>query len=146
MSTMDSKAIERRLYAEWNKGKEAGIVIMDRFYAPDFVFHIATGQDIRGIEAEKRHMSDFYEAFPDAHFTIQDMVAEGDKLAVRYTFTGTHKGEGMGIPPTNKKVTIHGITISHRNAEGKIVEKWERYNTLEAMQQLGLIPTTRKEK
>jgi steroid delta-isomerase-like uncharacterized protein len=146
MSVMNSKAIERRLFAEWNKGKEAGIAIIDEFYAPDFVFHIASGQDIRRLKEEKKHMSNFYEAFPDIHFTIEDMVAEGDKLAVRYTFTGTHKGKGMGIPPTNKKVKIHGITISHRNAEGKIVEEWEKYDTLAAMQQLGLVPKLGKGK
>jgi steroid delta-isomerase-like uncharacterized protein len=143
-SAIDPKAIERRLYAEWNKGKAAAIVIMDEFYSSDFVFHIATGQDIHGLKDEKKHMSDFYDAFPDAHFTIDDMVAEGNKLAVRYTFTGTHKGGNMGIPPTNKKVTIHGISISQRNADGKIVEEWERYDTLDAMQQLGVLPKPKR--
>ena len=73
------------------------------------------------------------------------MVAEGDKVAYRWTLTGTHKGEFEGIPPTNKKVTVWAISIS-RIAGGKIVEDWSRVDTLGLMQQLGVVPTPKKEK
>jgi predicted ester cyclase len=90
-------------------------------------------------------MSKMYDVFPDIHFTIDDMVVEGNKAVVRYTNTGTHKGEFMGIPPTNKKVTMWAIGID-RIAGGKFVESWGRYDTLGFMQQLGLVPTPGKGK
>jgi hypothetical protein len=79
------------------------------------------------------------------HVTIDDMVAEGDKVATRVTMTGTHKGEIMGIPPTNKKVTVSGIVID-RFAGGKIVEDNGIFDMLGLMRQLGLVPTPKKEK
>jgi len=95
----------------------------------------------------KQKESEAFDAFPDMHVTIDDMVAEGDKVAMRVTMTGTHKGEFMGIPPTNKKVTISLIAID-RFAGGKIVEDHGEYNALDLMRQLGLkeIPTPKKEK
>ena len=95
----------------------------------------------------KQRESEWYDAFPDMHVTIDDMVAEGDKVAARVTITGTHKGKFMGIPPTNKKVTFSLIVIS-RYTGGKIVEDHGEYNALDLMRQLGLkeIPTPKKEK
>jgi steroid delta-isomerase-like uncharacterized protein len=145
MSAKEIKALERRLYEECNKGKEAALAVIDELYATDIVYHSSTGRDIRGIKDYKQHISEFYSAFPDLHFTIDDMVAEGDKVAVRFTGTGTNKGAFMGIPPTNKKITVWEIEID-RFAGGKFVEGWSRYDTLGLMQQLGLIPTPKKEK
>jgi len=116
------------------------MAIMDELYATDIVFHGATGEDIHGLKDYKQFFSNLFDAFPDLHFTFDDMVVEGDKVACRWTFTGTHKGEFRGIPPTNKKVTIWAITIS-RIVGGKAVEEWERFDTLGWMQQLGLVPT-----
>jgi predicted ester cyclase len=93
----------------------------------------------------KRMESEWYDAFPDMHVTIDDMVAEGDKVAARVTMTGTHKGEIMGIPPTNKKVTVSLIVID-RFAGGKIVEDNGQFDALGLMRQLGLDPTPKKEK
>jgi steroid delta-isomerase-like uncharacterized protein len=104
------------------------------------------GQDIRSLDQLVKHVGNYSDTFPDAHFTIDDIVVEGKKVAVRYTFTGTHKGEGLGIPSTNKKVTIRGIKTSHRNTSGKIVEEWEEFDTLGVMRQLGLEPTLRGRK
>jgi len=140
MSAKEIKALERRLYEECNKGKAAAMAVIDELYATDLVYHSSTGRDIRGVKDYKQHVSDMYSAFPDFHFTIDDMVVEGDKVAVRLTATGTHKGEFRGIPPTNKKVTMWEIQID-RVAGGKFVEGWSRYDTLGLMQQLGLIPT-----
>jgi len=143
MSAKEIKALERRLYEEYNKGKAAVLTVIDELYATDTVQHSSTGQDIRGIKDYKQHVSEFSSAFPDLHFTIDDMVAEGDKVAVRLTATGTNKGVFKGIPPTNKKVTVSMIQID-RVAGGKFVEGWSRYDTLGLMQQLGLIPTPGK--
>ena len=143
MSTKEIKALERRLYEECNKGKAAALAVVDELCAIDIVYHSSSGRDIRGIKGYKQHVSEFYGAFPDLHFTIDDMVVEGDKVAVRLTATGTHKGEFRGIAPTNKKVTVWEIQID-RVAGGKFVEGWSRYDTLGLMQQLGLIPTPGK--
>jgi len=143
MSAKEIKALERRLYEECNKGKAAALAVIDELYAIDIVYHSSSGRDIRGIKDYKQHVSEFYSAFPDLRFTIEDMVAEGDKVAVRLTGTGTNKGEFRGIPPTNKKVTLWEIQID-RVAGGKFVEGWSRYDTLGLMQQLGLIPTPGK--
>jgi hypothetical protein len=76
---------------------------------------------------------------------VDDLIVEGDKAVIRYTITGTHKGEFMGVPPTNKKVTLWVIVIE-RFAGGKIVETWERFDSLGLMQQLGVIPKPDKGK
>jgi hypothetical protein len=81
-----------------NKGKAAAIAAIDKFYATDVVVHSGVGVDICGLKDFKQYHSGSYDAFPDVHFTIDDMVVEGDKAAMRYTMTGTHKGEFMGIP------------------------------------------------
>lgn len=143
MSAKEIKALERRLYEEYNKGKAAVLAVIDELYATDTVQHSSTGEDIRGIKNYKQHVSEFSGAFPDLHFTIDDMVAEGDKVAVRLTTTGTNKGAFKGIPPTNKKVTVSMIQID-RIAEGKFIEGWSRYDTFGLMKQLGLIPTPGK--
>jgi len=145
MSVKEIKALERRWFEEWNKGKAAAMAVADELCATDYVVHSGTGENIRGLKDFKQSYSELYSAFPDIHFTIEDMVAEGDKAAVRWTMTGTHKGEFSGIPPTNKKVTIWATTID-RVAGGKFVETWERYDTLGLMQQLGAVPTSRKGK
>ncbi len=80
----------------------------------------------------------FRSAFPDLHFTVEDMIAEGDKVASRYTARGTHRGELMGLPPTGRGVTEVGIMIS-RLAEGKLVEDWHSPDNLGLIQQLGVV-------
>jgi steroid delta-isomerase-like uncharacterized protein len=137
------KALERRLYEEYNKGKTAVLSVIDELYATDTIQHSSSGQDIRGIENYKQHISEFSSAFPDLHFTIDDIVAEGDKVALRVTATGTNKGAFRGIPPTNKKVTVEMIQVDRIDG-GKFVEGWSRYDTLGLMQQLGLIPMPKK--
>ena len=82
----------------------------------------------------------FATAFPDHHSTIEDQVAEGNLVATRSTFRGTHQGELMGMPPTGKQVTFSSINID-RIENGKIVEKWEQSDLLGMMQQLGMIPS-----
>jgi predicted ester cyclase len=135
MSAEENKRLMRRLFEECNKGKAAAMAAIDRSYACSDL------KDFKQMESE------WYDAFPDTHYTIDDMVAEGDKVAARVTVTGTHKGEFMGIPPTNKKVKISLIFID-RFAGGKIVEDNGEYSALDLMRQLGLsrIPTPKKEK
>lgn len=144
MVVEEIKALMRRLFEEYNKGKAAAMAATDELYAADFVYHGVGGEEIRGLKSIKQSESEGFIAFPDYHFTIEDMVVEGDKVATRVTLTGTHTGEFMGVPPTNKKVTVWAMTIS-RISGGKIVESWEMMDTLGLMQQLGAIPTSKAE-
>ncbi len=145
MSAEELKALERRFVEELNKGKEAAMVIIEETCATDIVDHSGTGEVTHGLTDFKKSMSELYSGFPDVHFTIDDIVVQGDKVAVRFTLSGTHTGEFGGIPPTNKKVTVWGIWID-RIAGGKFAESWTRYDTLAFMQQLGAVPTPGKEK
>ncbi len=115
---------------------------MDKICANDVVFHGWFGTDY-DLTDHKRHGNEFFRVFPDLHWTIDDMIFQGDKIAVRYTMTGTHKGEFRGSPPTNRKVTVWGADI-HRFVGGKLVECWSRIDTIGFMQQLGLVPTSKK--
>jgi len=143
MSAEEIKALERRWFEESNKGKAAAMAVIDELHVIDYVFHGGTGEEIRGLKDYKQYMSGYYRVFPDLHVTIDDMVVEGDKVAIRWTMSGTHKGEIEGVPPTGKKMTILGISIE-RIVGGKFVETWETYDTLGFMQQLGLVPTPGK--
>jgi steroid delta-isomerase-like uncharacterized protein len=80
-------------------------------------------------------------AFPDVQLSIEDQVAEGDKVVTRWIGRGTHQGELMGVAPTGNQVRVDGMTIS-RIEDGKIIEEWEIYDALGMMQQLGAIPST----
>ena len=145
MSVEEIKGLGRRVFEEMSKGKEAAMAVIDECYAPKVVVYGASGLVFHGLKDFKQYISEFYNAFPDFHFTIDDMVVEGDKVAIRETITGTHKGAFMGIPPTNKKVTMWALEIN-RVSGGKIVEARGRFDTLGLMQQLGVVPTPGKQK
>jgi predicted ester cyclase len=127
----------RRWFKECNKGKTAFMAVFDELHAADIVAHGGTGEEVRGLKNFKEYCLEWLNAFPDLHFTIYDMVVEGDKVAVRSSWTGTFRRELKGIPPTNKKVTSWEIEID-RIANEKIVEIWTRYDTSSVMQQVGL--------
>jgi steroid delta-isomerase-like uncharacterized protein len=145
MSVKEIKALVHRLTEGYNKGKESFLAVLDGGYANDVVVHSSMGQDVRGLKNYKQLVSEEFTTFSDLHITIDDVIVEGNKVAARWTVTGTHKGEREGIPPTDKKVTMWAITI-YRVVGGKVVEEWSRYDTLGMMQQLGAIPTPGKGK
>jgi len=138
MSTEQNKALVRRLMEEvFDRGN---ISLIDELFAPDFVEHEELPPGIpAGSEGVKQMSTMFRSAFPDFKATIDDMIAEGDKVVVRGTWSGTHKGEFMGIPPTGKRVSFGVIDIV-RIAGGKFVEHWGQMDNMGLMQQLGLIP------
>ena len=92
-----------------------------------------------GLEGFKQLVQMYRSAFPDAQVTIEDEIAEGDKVVTRWTGRGTHQGEFMGIQPTGKQATVTGISID-RISGGKIVESWTSSDTLGLLQQLGAVP------
>ena len=133
-----NKTVGRRLFEQvWNKGD---LAVLDELYAADFVSHSAQPGLPPGIEGEKQFVRMYLGAFPDTHMVIEDQVAEGDKVVTRWTATGTHKGELMGIPPTGKQVKVSGITID-RLRGGKIVEEWASFDQLGMLQQIGAVPS-----
>ena len=138
MSTEANKTSVRRFYDEvFNKKNRAAI---DEFIDPNQVDHAAPPGTPGGLAGAKQTIGMYLTAFPDLHFTVEDMIAEGDKLVARLTVRGTQQGAFMGIPPTGKHVTVTAIDIS-RMAGGKSVEHWIEMDTLGMMQQLGVIPT-----
>ena len=136
MSAEENKALFRRLVDEFiNTGNEA---VADEVMTPDFVEHEELGGPPTR-EGVKQFFAMFRAAFPDLRVTIEDMIAEGDKVVARLTMRGTHQGEFLGIPPTGKQVTMGVIDIV-RVADGKAVEHWGISDQLGLMQQLGAIP------
>ncbi len=138
MSVTDNKAVAMRWQKIW--GSQTDLADLDEFIAADFVSHSAPPGLAPGIEGVKQWVSIFYNAFPDLDGAVEDVVAEGDKVAVRFSGTGTHQGDLFGIPPTGKAIKTTGINI-FRIADGKIVEHWNNADDLGVMQQLGVIPS-----
>jgi steroid delta-isomerase-like uncharacterized protein len=135
----DSNYVVRRLYGDiWNKRK---LEVLNELVSPSHAFHgpNSSGSSI-GPEAYKRQVALFLTGFPDLRWTIDDTIIEKDKVVVVWNFTGTHKGEFMGVPATNKKVSIDGITI-HEIGNGKIMDSYVNWDTWGLMQQLGVVPT-----
>ena len=138
MSTEENKAIDRRLFEEgWNQGNTA---VFDEFIAADYIGH-DPGGPTHGLEGYKQFYAGVRSAFPDLHLTLEDHIAEGDRVVSRWTMTGTHLGELQdGTPPSGKRMTITGMTIT-RYASGKLEEDWANYDALGLLQQIGAIPT-----
>jgi steroid delta-isomerase-like uncharacterized protein len=135
MSTEENKAIVRRAYDALN---QKNWEVTYEAFSPDIVLHNAS-TTMQGLEAFKQFVSAFLTAFPDARFSLEDMIAEGDTVVTRQTFRGTHTGNFMGIPPTGKQVSTTGILIT-RLRNGKVVEQWSNYDDLGLLQQLGVVP------
>jgi len=136
MSTEDNKARVHRAYEGFN---QRNLAVFNELCAPDLVFHNAS-TTIHGLEASMQVLSMLLTAFPDAHFTVEDMIAEGDTVVARYTLRGSHQGNFMGIPSTGKQINVTGIEIFHF-ANGKVVEEWVNGDDLGLLHQLGVIPT-----
>jgi steroid delta-isomerase-like uncharacterized protein len=137
MGAEDNKAVVRRWVELWNTQNVSAV---NEMVTSDYVRHDPNAPEVRGPEAEKQLVTMYLTAFPDLHLTIEDLIAEGDRVVGRYTVRGTHQGELLGIPPSNTRVTIMAVEI-YRLAEGKIAEQWVIIDALGMMQQLGAIPT-----
>ena len=138
MSTEQNKALVRQFVEEViNQGN---ISMIDELLIPDFVEHEELPPGIPpGREAPKVLFTMLRSAFPDLKATIEHLIAEGDEVVLHMTWTGTHEGEFMGIPPTGKRISINVIDILGM-AEGKCVEHWGVMDSMAMMQQLGVVP------
>jgi len=144
MSAEENKALARRYWDEvWSTGN---VAIVDEIFASDDLFHSGGTTNSRDNEALKQGAMRWRTAIPDIRSTIEDIFAEGDKVVVRWTLDGTHRGnieniESAGtIPPTGKQVRIVGMDIFHFRG-GKIVARWRSWDRLGLLQQLGIVPT-----
>jgi steroid delta-isomerase-like uncharacterized protein len=138
MSAEENKAILRRYFEEaWNQGH---LAVLDELVAPTYVNHDPAVPGLPpGPAGLKPIIAGFRAAFPDLQITIDDQVAEGDKVATRYTMRGTNVGEFMGRPPTGRQISVGGMQIE-RVVDGQIVEHWRKSDDLGMMQQLGAVP------
>jgi steroid delta-isomerase-like uncharacterized protein len=139
MSTEQNKALVRQMVEEvFNRGN---VSLADEFLAPDFVEREELPPGIpRDREGVKLLTTLLRSAFPDFKATLEDIVAEGDRVVIRQTWSGTHQGEFMGVPPTGRTVSFGVIDIL-RVAGGKCQEHWGQMDTMSLMQQLGALPT-----
>lgn len=136
----NKQMVRRFLLNIYNPGK---LEIVGEVCGDEYLWHGEAGptekNEVRGLENFKEALADFKNAMPDARVTIHDIIAEGDKVVVRITETGTHIGAPFaGVPPTGKRITWTCICI-YRIANGKLVEEWFNEDSLSIMQQLGAL-------
>jgi steroid delta-isomerase-like uncharacterized protein len=138
VSTEENKATFRRYVEE--VGNEGNLDLADDVF-DRYLAHQPDGSVLeRGPEDVKRFMGEFRSAFPDFHSTIEDQIAEGDRVVTRWRMRGTHEGEFRGIAPTDSQIDVTGIGIFRFSEEGKVVESWDNFDQLGMMRQLGAIP------
>ena len=140
MSAEENKTIHRRLYEASSAGG-GNEEVVDGLVSPDFVGHAPPYPDVHDPENLKEFNARTLTILPDARYEIEDMLAEGDKVAVRWTPSGTHQGESrQGIAPTGKGVSMTGISIARFDG-GKLAEAWYVFDLMGMMQQMGALPT-----
>lgn len=140
MSAEENKALMRRFMEEVVNGKN--LAVIDELVTADFVEHEELPAEAAGgREGVKQFFGALFNAFPDLHATVDDMVAEEDRVAVRGTWRGTHQGEFMGIPPTGKTATFAVFDIV-RVRDGKVTDHWGLSDNMALMQQLGVAAPT----
>jgi steroid delta-isomerase-like uncharacterized protein len=137
MSAEQNKSIVRRWVEEgWNK---RNLALIDQLFAPNFYQHETGPEMVNSSEALKVFVSGYLSAFPDLQFTIEDLIAEGDKVVWRFKATGTNTGPFLGGPSTGKSVTVTG-TVTFRLENSRMAEAWLNLDVLGLLQQVGIIP------
>lgn len=134
MSLEENKRVVRRLFEEvYNQGS---LSVIDDLFAEHALGHDPTREEpVRGVESYRLAATSFLEAFPDLRVSLDDLVAEGDRVAARWTLVGHHEGTFMGVPPSGNLVREGGMII-YRLAEGRIAEYWGATDMLALMRQL----------
>ena len=132
----ENKAVVHRWVDAFNEGD---LDAVDELLTDSYVRHDPNSPDVRGPEEEKQFIAMYRSAFPDLHFSVEDIVAEGEKVATRVGISATHEGELLGIPPSGRRLSFTAMEL-YRLEGGKIAEQWVNVDTLGMMQQLGAIP------
>ena len=128
--------IQRNYEEIWNQGD---LTVVNEIYSNNYVGHDSHSSATRhGLEGVTQHVSMYRTAFPNLFFAVEDVIASGDKVAVRWTASGKNMGEMMGMAPTERQVTLMGISI-FRISQGEIEESWFGWDKMDMMQQLGMI-------
>ncbi len=135
MSADQLVRVKQHDFEELNKHNVAWV---DEEFAPNVVWH-QSQSDIKGTEAYKQFLKSTFATFPDIQFTLDDVIAQGDKVALRYTWTGTFQGKWGNIAPTGKKVSLH-VHVFQRFENGKLVESWSAGDNLGLYRQMGITP------
>jgi steroid delta-isomerase-like uncharacterized protein len=138
MTTKANKAVVRQ-YVDENLNR-GNVEVIDELFAADAGFHFPGNPRAMDREGLKQTSLLFHSAFPDQHTSLGDLFADGDRVAARFAFRGTHQGDFQGIPPTGRAVTMDGMGI-WQIADGKIAEHWVQFDALGLMQQIGAIPS-----
>jgi steroid delta-isomerase-like uncharacterized protein len=139
MSAEDNAEAARRILEEgFSEGR---LEVFDEVCSPDVVSHDpAESEDVRGIDAHKERCQGYRTAMPDLTVTVEDQIAAGDKVAIRWRARGTNDGELMGMPPTGRPMQITGNSIDRFDADGQLVETWDQWDNAGFMSQLGISP------
>lgn len=135
MNPEENKAAKRRYVAAFNA---RNLDAIDELFAPGYVLHVPGAPDVEGPGALKQMVAGTFESLSDVVLTVEDMVAEGDRVATRWTITALHTGNFMGVPATNRRITIRGMILD-RFVDGRMVEAWDLFDTYGVMQQLGSV-------
>ncbi|HEU5014620.1 MAG TPA: ester cyclase [Roseiflexaceae bacterium] len=136
MSTEAHKATIRRVFEEMDRGNFA---VLADLCAPGYVVHFPGMPEPMPRESIMPFWQSFYAAFPDLRHTVEDLIAENDKVACRLTIRGTHQNDFQGIPATGNVITMSAINC-FRFVDDKVAEHWSEYDAMGMMQQLGVIP------
>ncbi len=139
MSEENKEKVRRLLEEGFGQGK---VDVVDEVLHSDFVCYDPNSEagEIRGADTIKGEIEYFRTAAPDLTYTVEDQVAEGDKVVSRYRVSGTHQGEFFGVSGTGNRVEFTGINIDRFDESGKMVEEWPEYDLLGAMRQIGAVP------
>jgi steroid delta-isomerase-like uncharacterized protein len=137
MSTETNKATVRRMAEQVYNARQLDLI--GEFFTEDFVSHTVGAPAINGLEELRAGIATALDAYPDFKLTLDDLIAEGDKVAARWTSRGTHQGELLGVPATGKLITQEGM-VFYRMVNAQIAEVWFHPDSLGMMQQLGIVP------
>ena len=131
-----NKAVVRRYVEEFSN--QGNPVLVNELFSAESIYHGANFPELRGREARRQYFASLRRAFPDFHLTVDELIAEGDKVALGWSFSGTHRGEWWGVAPTGKTVSFSGTSI-FRIAGGMITEEFIHWDALGYMQQIGVV-------
>lgn len=132
-----NKAVVRKVIERFLNSADPDVA--DELFHPDFVDHNRSNPGMSGLENVKRSVADWHEAFPDTVSSLEDLLAEGDRVAARWTTRGTHRGEFLGLAATGNRIKVSSSGI-FRISGGKVVESWDHFDALGMLKQLGATP------